>query len=318
MVVPVYDEEENVRPRYEALKEELEKLGKSWEVIVVDDGSRDGTFGLLKQIYVEDIRLKVVRLRRNFGQTSALAAGFDRTQGEMIVTIDGDLQNDPADISRLLDKLDEGYDVVSGWRRNRKDSFLTKRLPSRLSNKLARWMTGSPLHDYGCTLKAYRREIIDQIRLYSDFHRYIPVLASSIGARLAELEVKHHPRTRGKSKYGISRLPQGMVDLLTIKLLISYFTKPMQLFGGMGLFTMALGFMSGIATVVMKVVLETNMTGNPLLYLTLLFAFLGVQFIGLGFLGELSTRTYHETQRKPTYVVREVLNRQPEAVRRGS
>ena len=273
-------------------------------MVFVDDGSRDGGFGLLATICELDPCVKVVQLRRNFGQTPALAAGLDHARGDVMVTIDADLQYDPADIPRLLAKLDQGHDIVSGWRKERKDPLLRKRLPSLLSNKLSSWVTGVSLHDHGCTLKAYRREVIEEIHFYGELHRFIPVLASSVGASVAEVAVTHYPRRRGKSKYGSARIVRGFLDLVALKLLLVYMTSPMRMLGGLGLLTMATGALSGIATLVMKFIGGIDITGNPLLYLTILFAILGVQFVGLGFLGELTTRTYHETQRKPTYVVR--------------
>ena len=299
---------------YQRLLEELEQLDEPWELIFVDDGSRDGSFDVLKAFCHRDPRVKVIQLRRNFGQTSALAAGFDFARGEVLVTLDSDLQNDPADIPRLLEKLNEGYDIVCGWRKARKDPIFRKRLPSLFANRLASWVTGIRLHDNGCSLKAYRREVVEEIHLYGEFHRFIPALASSIGANVTEIEVKHHPRQHGKSNYGVTRILRGFLDLITLKLLLNYMTRPMQMFGGLGLLTMGTGGLLGTATVAMKYFMGIDVTGNPMLYLTILFLILGIQFIGLGFVGELTMRTYHETQQKPTYVVREVLGGEPEDV----
>ena len=311
VITPVYNEEESLPVLYQRLLEALEQLDEPWELIFVDDGSRDGSFEVLTAFCHRDPRVTAVQFRRNFGQTSALAAGFDYARGDVLVTLDADLQNDPADIPRLLEKLGEGYDIVSGWRKARKDPLFGKRIPSLLSNKLSSWITGVPLHDFGCTLKAYRREVIDEIHLYGEFHRFIPALASSIGASVTEIEVNHLPRKHGISKYGASRVIRGFLDLLTLKLLLNYMTKPMQMFGGLGLLTMGTGGLLGIATLGMKFFMGIDVTGNPMLYLTILFLILGIQFIGLGFVGELTMRTYHETQQKPTYVVREVIGGEP-------
>lgn len=307
VVIPVYNERESIPVLYENIRTVLDGLGKPWELVFVDDGSRDGSFEVMRSLYLRDGRVTVVRLRRNFGQTPALAAGFDHARGKVVITLDGDLQNDPADIPRLLTKLEEGFDIVSGWRRARHDPVLTKVLPSMLSNRLASWLTGVSLHDHGCTLKAYRREIIQGIHLYGELHRYIAAIASSVGARVAEVEVRHHPRRLGRSKYGWTRLVRGLLDLIAIKLLLSYMTRPMQIFGGMGLLLLALAGLSLSATLFMKLVAGLDVTGNPLLYLAMLCFITSVQFFSLGFLGEISIRTYHETQRKPIYVVREVL-----------
>ena len=306
VVIPIHDEEESLTQLYEEVKSVLETLDISWELIFIDDGSTDTSLDILKAIQNNDSQVRVIQLRRNFGQTAAMAAGFDYAQGEVIITMDGDLQNDPADIPRLLKKLDEGYDIVSGWRKDRKDSFLTKSLPSKLSNKMASLLTGVHLHDYGCTLKAYRREVIEKIHLYGELHRYIPAVASSIGANVAEIDVKHYPRLHGKSKYGMGRLIRGFLDLISLKLMLSYMTRPMQMFGGLGLLFMFGGMSSALATALMKIFMGVDMTGNPMLYLAILFFIAGIQLISLGFLGELTMRTYHETQQKPIYSVRHI------------
>ena len=311
VIIPVYNEVESLPTLHQRLLEVLEHRNEPYELIFVDDGSQDGSAAFLKSVCDASSHVKVIRLRRNFGQTAALTAGFDEATGKVIVTMDGDLQNDPADIPRLLEKLYEGYDIVSGWRRDRRDSWIKKGLPSKLSNKLASWLTGVSLHDYGCTLKAYRREVIDEIHLYGELHRYIPAVAASVGVRVAEIEVAHHARTHGKSKYGVTRLIRGLLDLVTLKLLMSYTNRPMQMFGGLGLIAMAAGGVSGLATLAMKTFGGIDMTGNPLLYLTMLLLLTSLQFISLGFLGELTTRTYHETQRKPIYVVREIVEATP-------
>lgn len=307
VIIPVYNERESLPTLFGQLRGVLDDMGKPYELIFVDDGSQDESGTFLKSISETHSNVNVITLRRNFGQTAALAAGFDRASGDVVVTIDADLQNDPADIPRLLAKLDEGYDIVSGWRKERSDPFLSKSLPSVLSNRLASWLTGVPLHDYGCTLKAYRREVINEIHLYGEMHRYIPAVAASVGVSVAEIEVRHHARAFGKSKYGATRLIRGLLDLVTLRLLMSYTNRPMQLFGGLGMAAMALGIASGFLTLAMKLFMGMDMTGNPLLYFTVFLWVVAFQFIGLGFLGELTTRTYHESQAKPIYVVREVV-----------
>jgi glycosyltransferase involved in cell wall biosynthesis len=279
-----------------------------YELLLVDDGSSDRSFLLLKDIAAQDQRVKVIRFRRNFGQTAAMAAGFDAASGRVVVPMDGDLQNDPTDIPKLLAKIDEGYDVVSGWRKDRQDTFINRKLPSMIANGLISRFTGVHLHDYGCTLKAYRREVLDGINLYGEMHRFVPALASQVGAKVTELPVKHHPRLYGTSKYGISRTVRVVLDLMTVKFLLSYSTKPIQLFGKWGVYTLLAGFLSGTTTVYMKIFEHFSMNRNPLWILTIFLLFMGIQFIVLGLLGELNARTYYEAQGKPIYVVREKLN----------
>jgi glycosyltransferase involved in cell wall biosynthesis len=262
----------------------------------------------LRDIAEGDRRVKVIRFRRNFGQTAAMAAGFDAARGRVVVPMDGDLQNDPADIPMLLAKIDEGYDVVSGWRKDRQDTFINRRLPSILANGLISRMTGVHLHDYGCTLKAYRREVLDGVNLYGEMHRFVPALASQVGARVAELPVRHHPRLHGTSKYGISRTMRVVLDLMTVKFLLSYSTKPIQLFGKWGIYTILAGVATGSLTLWMKLFEGMSMNRNPLLIVTAFLLFGGVQLIALGLLGEVNARTYHESQGKPIYVVREKIN----------
>jgi glycosyltransferase involved in cell wall biosynthesis len=252
--------------------------------------------------------VKVIRLRRNFGQTAAMAAGFDAASGRIVVPMDGDLQNDPADIPRLLKMIGDGYDVVSGWRRERQDTLINRRIPSFLANFLISRMTGVHLHDYGCTLKAYRREVLEGINLYGEMHRFVPALASQIGAKVAEIEVAHHPRRFGRSKYGISRTMRVILDLMTVKFLLSYSTKPIQLFGKLGVYALTAAILSGCATLYMKLFEHMSMNRNPLLILTAFLLFMGVQFIVLGLLAEVNARTYYEAQGKPIYVVRETVN----------
>jgi len=308
VVVPVYNEEENVQGIHREVMAALGESGLDFELIMVDDGSTDGSYRLLREIAVNDARVKVIRFRRNFGQTAAMAAGFDAASGRVVIPMDGDLQNDPADIPRLMAKIDEGFDVVSGWRRDRKDAFLNRILPSLLANHFISGMTGIRLHDYGCTLKAYRREVLDGINLYGEMHRFVPALVSQVGARVTEIAVNHRPRRHGKSKYGIFRTLRVILDLLTVKFLLNYSTRPIQLFGRLGVYTLLASFLSGGMTIYMKIFQHTSMNRNPLLLLTALLLFMGVQFIVLGLLGELNARTYYEAQGKPIYVVKEKIN----------
>lgn len=308
IVVPIYNEEDNVTPLHDRVVAALGDSGLDYELILVDDGSSDGTFPLLRELAARDRRVKVIRFRRNFGQTAAMAAGFAAAAGRVIVPMDGDLQNDPADIPMLCAKIDEGYDVVSGWRKNRQDNFINRRLPSIIANSLISRMTGVHLHDYGCTLKAYRREVLDGVNLYGEMHRFVPALASQVGARVAELPVRHHPRLHGTSKYGISRTTRVVLDLMTVKFLLTYSTKPIQLFGKWGIYTILAGVVSGGLTLYMKLFEGVSMNRNPLLILTAFLLFAGVQFIALGLLGEVNARTYYEAQGKPIYAVRERLN----------
>lgn len=308
IVVPVFNEEENIYDMHREVTAALDGTGIDYELILVDDGSSDGSFRNLREIAAADHRVKVIRFRRNFGQTAAMAAGFDAASGRVVIPMDGDLQNDPADIPRLLSKIDEGFDVVSGWRKDRKDAFLNRILPSILANRFISGMTGIRLHDYGCTLKAYRSEVLEGINLYGEMHRFVPALVSQVGARVTELPVNHRPRIHGKSKYGIFRTLRVILDLLTVKFLLNYSTRPIQLFGRLGVYTLLASFLSGGVTVYMKLFQHTSMNRNPLFLLTVLLLFMGVQFIVLGLLGELNARTYYEAQGKPIYVVKEKIN----------
>ncbi|BBA69160.1 glycosyltransferase family 2 protein [Geobacter sulfurreducens] len=308
IVVPIYNEEETIPHLHARVSDALAGSGIDYELLLVDDGSSDGSFALLREIAQQDRRVKVIRFRRNFGQTAAMAAGFDAARGRVIVPMDGDLQNDPADIPTLLATIDEGYDVVSGWRKDRQDTFVNRRLPSIIANALISRMTGVHLHDYGCTLKAYRREVLDGVNLYGEMHRFVPALASQVGARVTEIPVRHHARLYGTSKYGISRTMRVVLDLMTVKFLLTYSTKPIQLFGKWGIYTILAGFLTGGLTLYMKLFEGMSMNRNPLLILTAFLLFGGVQFIALGLLGEVNARTYHESQGKPIYVVRERIN----------
>jgi glycosyltransferase involved in cell wall biosynthesis len=308
IVVPIYNEEENIPALHEKVSQAMVSSGLDYELILVDDGSSDRSFMLLQDVALRDRRVKVIRFRRNFGQTAAMAAGFDAARGRVVIPMDGDLQNDPVDIVRLLAKIDEGYDVVSGWRKDRQDTFINRKLPSIIANGLISRLTGVHLHDYGCTLKAYRKEVLEGINLYGEMHRFVPALASQVGAKVTEIPVQHHPRLHGQSKYGISRTMRVILDLMTVKFLLQYSTKPIQLFGKWGVYTLLAGMLSGSATIYMKLIEHMSMNRNPLLILTAFLLFMGIQFIVLGLLGELNARTYYEAQGKPIYVVRERLN----------
>lgn len=307
VIIPILNEEQNIKPLYSQLKSTLDALGRSYEIIFIDDGSCDNSFNVLKAIRQQDKTVKVIRFGRNYGQTAALAAGFDYAQGNILVTMDGDLQNNPQDIPHLLGKIEEGYDVISGWRKNRKDPLFTKKIPSWIANRLISVITGVYLHDYGCTLKAYRREAIKNISLHGEMHRFLPALASWNGVSIAELPVRHQSRIHGKTKYGLSRTGTIILDLITVKFLLSFSTKPIQLFGGWGFLSLFFGGISGVAVILMKILQNKDMTGNPLLYLTILLSVVGVQFIILGLLGEVLARIYHESCKHPTYIIKEVI-----------
>ncbi|KPL80775.1 glycosyltransferase family 2 protein [Levilinea saccharolytica] len=311
VIIPVYNEQENLPMLYEALLKALEPLAVAWDVILVDDGSRDGSLKVLEQLAAKDQRLRVVSLRRNFGQTAAIAAGIDHSDGEVIVLMDADLQNDPADIPMLLQKIEEGYDVVSGWRAKRKDAYITRTLPSNLANGLISWVTGVHLHDYGCTLKAYRREVITGFRLYGEMHRFIPVYASSYGARIIELPVNHNPRKFGKTKYGLERTVKVILDLFTVKFLSSFGNKPIYLFGGTGLGLIALSAAVLLYLFVRRVGFGVSVLASPLFQVATMVAIMGFQSMLMGLIAELQVRTYHESQGKPTYTVRKRINTDP-------
>jgi len=306
VVIPLLNEEESVGRLHEGLKPVLDNLGKSYEVIFIDDGSTDGTYPALLKLREQDSNLLIIRFRRNYGQTAAFSAGFDLARGDVIVTMDGDLQNDPNDIPRLLEKIEEGYDVVSGWRIDRKDVFLTRRLPSQIANALISKVTGVKLHDYGCSLKAYRREVVKNIKLYGEMHRFIPALASWIGILVAEVPVNHHARKHGRSKYGLGRTVKVLLDLMTVKFLLDYATRPIQIFGLMGLLSFGVGTLLGIYLTIVRLFFNQPLADRPIVLLAVLLVMLGVQLIIMGLLGELIVRTYHEAQGKPIYMIREV------------
>lgn len=308
VVIPLFNEGENVRPLHRSLRSVMDKSGYVWEVIFVDDGSTDTTFGLLQELYRQDEHVRVLRLRRNFGQTAALAAGFDAARGATIVCLDGDLQNDPQDIARLVEKLDEGYDAVSGWRVHRQESFWLRRLPSRVANWLISQTTGVHLHDYGCTLKAYRAELVKELRLYGEMHRFIPALMWGNGARIAELSVQHRPRLHGRSKYGISRAVRVLLDLITVKFCLTSLTKPLQFFGLIGLVTSGAGMAMCLYLANLRLFWGHPLADRPSLLLGILLVVIGVQFLCVGILAEIQIRTYHESSQRPIYAIREILD----------
>ena len=309
VIVPVYNEQENIKPLYQAILKAVKLLKIQWELILVDDGSRDKGLEIIQELVKKDpVHTSAIILRRNFGQTAAIAAGIDHARGEVIILLDADLQNDPVDIPLMLQKIDEGYDVVSGWRHDRKDKFLTRTLPSRIANHLISIVTGVHLHDYGCTLKAYRREVITGFRLYGEMHRFIPVYANSVGAKIVEVRVHHHARKYGKAKYGLERTFKVILDLFTVKFLTSYANKPIYLFGGTGFLLMLLGGATLLFLFIRRVWFNVGVTASPLFLMGVTAAILGFQSILMGLIAELLVRTYHESQKKPTYTIRTILN----------
>ena len=307
VVVPVFNEQESLPLLYQRLTEVLAESGYSYEIIVADDGSTDGSFDILRKLQADDDRLRVVRFRRNYGQTAAFAAGFDRAQGTIVITIDADLQNDPADIPALMDKMDEGYDVVSGWRVDRQDRFLDRRLPSIVANRLIAWTTGVRIHDYGCSLKAYRRDVMADVQLYGELHRFLPALAYNAGARVTEIPVTHHPRRFGKAKYGLSRTLKVFLDILAVRFLMSYSTRPIHIFGLLGLLSFVAGGLVLIYLAVVRLFFQQPIADRPLMLLGILLTMLGVQLVTSGLLVELVIRTYYESQGKAIYTVRDEL-----------
>jgi glycosyltransferase involved in cell wall biosynthesis len=308
VIVPVFNEQENIRRLYDAVLPVLNALPHDYELLFVDDGSNDGSYDELNRLAAADEHVKVVRFRRNFGQTAAMNAGLHLAAGDTVITMDADLQNDPLDIPLLLDKLDEGYDLVHGWRKNRQDALVNRKLPSKVANWLISRVTGFPVHDLGCTLKAMRRDVAQDLQLYGEMHRFIPILAHWRGARCAEVVTRHHPRLFGQSKYGLSRTTRVLLDLITVKYMTQYLTSPMKLFGKIGLLSGAVGLIAGVATIAMKIAGGIDMTGNPLLLLSVFAGFVGMQFLVLGMLGELGVRTYYESQNKQPYTIRELIN----------
>ncbi len=305
VIVPVLNEEESLPILHRSLSQVLQAHGYRYEIIMIDDGSTDRSFEIMRDLAAQDEHLRVVRFRRNYGQTAAFAAGFDRARGEVVITIDADLQNDPADIPALMDKMAEGYDVVSGWRVNRQDRFLDRRLPSIIANGLIRWATGVPIHDNGCSLKAYRREVLRDVRLYGEMHRFLPALAYAVGARVTEIPVRHHPRRYGKAKYGLSRTVKVLLDIIAVRFLMSYSTRPIHIFGLLGLLSFGLGAVILLYLAVVRLFFLQPIADRPLVMLGILLTMLGVQLITSGLLAEMVIRTYYESQGKPIYTVRE-------------
>jgi glycosyltransferase involved in cell wall biosynthesis len=312
IVIPFYNEIKNIPPLLEEISRSLEATGWEYEIVAVDDGSRDGSFELLQKELARFRNFRLIRFRKNFGQTAAMAAGFDHAAGEIVITMDGDLQNDPADIPRLAEKISEGYDIVSGWREKRQDPFLTRRLPSHLANRIISWVTGVRLHDYGCTLKAFKQEVAKHIRLYGEMHRFIPAIASWIGVTIAEIPVNHRPRKFGRSKYGLSRTIRVILDLITVKFLLTYSTRPIHVFGLWGIVSGFSGLALALVLTLQRLWWGIPLSNRPILLLAILLIFIGVQFISIGLLGELQVRTYHESQNKPIYFIKEIIeNREP-------
>ena len=309
LVTPVYNEQDNLPLLFEAINKVMPTMNRTWEVILVDDGSQDNSLAVLNEYAKKDpAHVRVISFRRNFGQTAAIAAGLDYAQGEIIVLLDADMQNDPADIPMMLAKLDEGYDLVSGWRKSRKDNAITRNFPSMIANRIISRVTGVHLHDYGCTLKAYRRDVLEGFRLYGEMHRFIPVYAHSVGAKITEMTVNHHPRKHGKTKYGLERTAKVVLDLFTVKFLISYSSKPIYLFGGAGGFLMVVSAIIMLYLFVRRIFFLVAIATSPLLQMSAMFFILGFQSILLGLIAELLVRTYHESQRKPTYTIRTMIN----------
>ncbi len=317
VVIPIRNESQNIAGLYAELTETLERWGRPYEVIAVDDGSTDDSFERLVRCQEGDARWRLVRFRRNFGQTAAFAAGFERARGRLIATSDGDLQNDPRDLPEMIRKIDEGYDIVSGWRKDRKDPWLTRRLPSSMANRLISVATGVHLHDYGCSLKVYRAEVVKPLKLYGEMHRFLPAIASEVGVAIAEVVVNHRSRQHGQSKYGLSRTVRVVLDLVTVKFLLSYSTRPLQIFGlmGFGMGLLGAGITGWLAYA--RLFRYESIANRPLLLFGILLLFTGVQLVTLGLLAELQSRTYHESQNKPTYFIREVRETLPDAAQTG-
>jgi len=308
LVIPVLNEAKNLSQLYQELVASCTELKKPFEIVFVDDGSWDESFVILKKIQKKDSRVKILKLRRNFGQTAALSAGFDYAKGEIIITLDADLQNDPKDFALLIEKIEEGYDIISGWRQNRKDKFLTRRLPSSTANWLISLITRVKLHDYGCTLKAFRSNVIKNIKLYGEMHRFIPAIASQMGVSIGEVKVHHRPRLHGKSKYSVFRFIKVILDLLTVKFLLSYSTRPLQIFGLFGLASGVAGFIVGLYLSYQRLILQISIAGRPLLLLAILLIIIGIQFITIGLLAEIMARAYHESTEKSIYFIREIVD----------
>lgn len=312
IIIPIYNEEENIPLLFGEIEEALASCGRSYEIIFIDDGSKDKSLEILTELQQQHDNVVVLAMRKNFGQTAAMSAGFDHALGEVCVTMDGDLQNDPHDIPMLIEKIEEGYDVVSGWRHDRKDPFLSRKLPSKMANRLISWITGVKLNDYGCTLKAFRKEVAHNLRLYGEMHRFIPAIASGMGVRFTEVKVNHRSRRFGTSKYGISRTIRVVLDLITVKFLLSYATRPLHVFGLVGFISSSMGVIMALVMTIQRQFWGIPLGSRPLLLLAILLIFIGIQFITIGLVAELIVRTYHESQSKPIYYLRKVLGR-PEA-----
>ena len=307
IVIPIFNEEENIGILYTEITAAIQGIYRDFEVILIDDGSTDGSLRELKALNQKDQRFKVINFRKNFGQSTAISAGFDYCRGDIVVTLDGDLQNDPADIPRIVEKVIEGYDIVNGWRKDRKDKLISKKIPSFFGNKLVSFITKVKLHDYGCTLRGFKREVVKNLTLYGEMHRYIPAIASKMGIKSTEIPVNHRPRQFGKSKYGLSRTFRVVLDLISIKYLLSFSHRPLQIFGGLGLIMMVMGFISGLYLTYVKFFEKQPIGGRPLLFFTVLAIFLGVQLITLGLIAEMLTRVYHEGLNKNVYSIREFI-----------
>lgn len=308
ILLPIYNERENIPPLLDEIKEALSSLQKSYEIIAIDDGSNDGSSELLTDLAKKNDKLKVILFRRNAGQTAAFDAGFRHAQGQIVVTMDSDRQNDPTDIPKMIGVLEQGYDFVAGRRKNRQDGLLLRKIPSRIANQVIRWVTKTKIHDLGCSLKVYRKEITDELRLYGEMHRFIAVLVEGLGARVTEIDVNHRPRTSGISKYGLSRTIKVVLDLLTVWFMRGFQTKPLYIFGGTGVALIFAGFLASAFVLYEKFALNIWVHKNPLFILSVIFAVIGVQFFGLGLLAEMSIRTYYESQNKPTYSIRNKIN----------
>jgi len=307
IILPVLNEEENLNDMNAEITSVVENMDVEYEIIYIDDGSTDRSFEMLSSMREKNQNIKIIQFRRNFGQTAGLAAGFDHATGDVIITMDSDRQNDPNDIPMLLDKINEGYDLVSGWRFDRQDAWLSRKLPSKLANGLISKITGVKLHDYGCSLKAFRKEVVENIRLYGEMHRFIPAIASWMGVRIAEVKVNHRARVAGTSKYGISRTFRVILDLVTVKFLLQYSARPLHFFGGIGIASGVTGFLIAFVMLIQKFFFGIALGDRPLLLLAVLLIFIGIQFVTFGLLGELMTRTYHEAQNKPIYMIRQAM-----------
>lgn len=307
IIAPVYNEEENIRPFVSEISGTMRSAGYPYELLLINDGSKDSSLKIMKEAKKDVPEIKIIDLNRNFGQTPAIMAGFHKAAGDIIITIDADLQNDPSDIPGLIEKIKTGYDLVSGWRRDRKDPLLTKVMPSKIANSIISRVLKTSIHDYGCTLKAYRKKVVKNLNLYGEMHRFIPALASWQGAKITETEVRHRPRKYGKTKYGMNRTFKVLLDLLLLAFLSEYSTKPIRFFGGIGLVSFFMGLLSSFTLVCMKILNNINMTGNPLLILSALFFLVSAQFVSMGFLGEINIRTYYESQDKKTYIIRDYI-----------